>query len=717
MEEERPPAATPSAETEPPSGPSSDAAPAQATSPAGAVNPVRTHFSTSLRRSRLRKALIRGEHRIPLAILFSGLVLTGIVAEQTRRHGQELHEQIERTLLGDVSEAIAVKLNKVVDLTSGMAGLFNAENKVTREQYREYYETIKRDGDNLAGIQGLGFSRFVTAADWQTLTGEVRAEGFPSFSIRPAGPRAQGSAIVYLEPFDLRNQRAFGFDMYSEPTRRMAMDRAAQSGLPSMSGKVRLVQERNTGVQPGVLIYVPIFHKGIEVIPRTPAEYNKALLGWAYSPIRIGDLIRAALDSVTNPDLEDSAVLLHDGGVPNSGSVLYDNKHLLANDNLTDPQYQPIEVAGRTLLVGIQLTRRQIGPNGYSHQVTLVLLIGALGSIIAAQVASTLVTNHYSTREALKQAERANRERALAATVFEASPQAIVVTDAQGRVLSANQSFSRITGYSNPEILGRSLSLLKSGRHDREFYVDLWQSVEERGHWQGEIWNRLHDGEIRPHELSITAVRDADLKVTHYVGMLQDISERHRAQQVIRHQATHDTLTDLPLRAMLMERLNEALEKAERDCGHVGLLFIDLNGFKAVNDVHGHGVGDQLLKQVSQRLRSGFRGNDLVARLGGDEFVVLLPETSNLEEALICASKVQALILSCSQDFTLPIQVSGSIGVAISPEHGITAGQLLSSADAAMYRAKQAGGHQIVVANLGEVIALNTRSTDLSQGG
>ena len=348
---------------------------------------------------------------------------------------------------------------------------------------------------------------------------------------------------------------------------------------------------------------------------------------------------------------------------------------------------------------------------------TLVLLLGALGSTIAAQVASTLVSNHLSTREALKQAERANRERALAATVFEASPQAIVVTDAHGRVLSANHGFSRITGYSNPEILGRSLSLLKSGRHEREFYADLWKAVEDRGNWQGEIWNRLRDGEIRPHELSITAVRDSSLQITHYVGMLQDISERHQAQQVIRHQATHDTLTDLPLRALLMERLNEALVKAERDCNHVGLLFIDLNGFKAVNDVHGHGVGDQLLKQVGQRLRSGFRGDDLVARLGGDEFVVLLPQASDLEEVLICANKVQSLILSCNQDFELPIQVSGSIGVALSPEHGVTAGQLLSSADAAMYRAKQGGGQQIVVANLGEVIALNTRSSDLSQGG
>ena len=303
------------------------------------------------RRSRLRRALIRREQRIPFAVLLSGLILTGIVADQTRRHGQELHEQIERTLLGDVSDAIAAKLRKDVDLINGLAGLFNAENSVNRQQFRDYYDTIERDNDNLAGIQGIGFSRFITAADWQSLINLVRGEGFPTFTIRPPGPRPQGSAILYLEPFDLRNQRAFGFDMYSEPTRRQAMDRAAQTGLPSMSGKVRLVQERNTGVQPGLLIYVPIYRKGTEVTPRSPADYGATLLGWAYSPIRIGDLVQASMASVNNPDLAGSAVLLHDGSTPSSSNLLFDNLHLLANHNLTDPQYQPIQVAGRTLLV------------------------------------------------------------------------------------------------------------------------------------------------------------------------------------------------------------------------------------------------------------------------------------------------------------------------------------------------------------------------------
>ena len=660
----------------------------------------------------LRQLLVSREHRLPLAVLLAGLLLTGVVADQTRRHGKELHEQLERTLLGDVSEAIAAKLRKDIDTISGVAGMFNADNSVSREQFRRYYETLRREDDSLNGIQGIGFSRFLQPQEWQPLIAKVRAEGFPDFTIQPPGPRAIGSSIEYIEPFDLRNQRAFGFDMYSEPTRRMAMDRAALTGLPSMSARVRLKQERSTGVQQGVLIYVPIYRKGTQVTPSSPQEYGNTLLGWAYSPLRTKDLIATSLADVRNPDLADSAVLVHDGSTANDANLLFDNKQLREQHNLTDPQYQPIEIGGRTWLVGIQLSRRLIGPNGYSSQVTLVLLLGALGSTLAAQLVTTLVGNHQSTLAALAKAEEANRERALASTVFEASPHAIVITDAQGRVLSANQSFSRITGYSSPEIVGRTLSLLKSGRHDSDFYAQLWTDVQERGHWQGEIWNRLHDGEICPHELSITAVRDQQLAVTHYVGMLQDISERHQAQQMIRHQALHDALTDLPSRAMLMQRLNEALIEAEQRCGHVGLLFLDLNEFKPLNDQFGHAMGDQLLKRVASSLRGGFRGEDLVVRLGGDEFVVLLPRASNLEEVEACALKVKQLISSCNEGFEVPIRIGASIGISLSPEHGITAGQLLSAADAAMYRAKQGEGDGIAVASNADVIKLNSRASD-----
>jgi diguanylate cyclase (GGDEF)-like protein/PAS domain S-box-containing protein len=639
-------------------------------------------------------------------VLVLGLGLTAAVAEQTRRLGQQNHEQIERALLDDVADAIEMKLKEVIDTVNGVAGLFNASATVDRGEFSTYYETLRREENSLAGIQGIGFSRFLTAAEWPSLTAATRAEGFPDFTIRPAGPRPYASAIVFLEPFDLRNQRAFGFDMYSEPIRRQAMDRAAQTGLASLSGRVRLVQERNTDVQAGVLIYLPVYRSGTPTTPRSAAQYGTRMLGWAYAPIRVGDLVQAALRTINNPDLAGSAVLVHDGLRPSRVSLLFDSQQLVGRGELTDPQYQTIELAGRTWLIGIQLSRQLIGPSGWSNQVLLVLLLGSMGTVIASLLTAMLMANHLRTRQALAEAEKANQERALAATVFEASPEAIVVTDPHGRVLSANQSFARITGYAGAEILGRNLNLLKSGRHEDAFYASLWKDARERGFWQGEIWNRLRSGEIRRHELSVTAVHDADLLISHFVGMLQDITDRHHAHEVVRHRALHDELTGLPSRAMLLEKLNAALALAERQGGHVGLLFLDLDGFKPVNDRYGHAAGDRVLRLVGQRLRAAIHAEDLVARLGGDEFVVLVPRSGTLEELSAFASKIQSVIHGCGGEFETPIAISASIGVARSPDHGITAGQLLSAADQAMYRSKQAAGQCTAVAS----------SVDLARG-
>ncbi|MFM7313853.1 MAG: CHASE domain-containing protein [Cyanobium sp.] len=646
----------------------------------------------------LRQQLIGRQIRLPVLVLVIGLLLTAAVAEQTRRLGQQSHERIEQALLDDVADAIEVKLKEDIDVISGVAGLFNASREVSRVEFRKYFDTLRRDEGSMAGIQGIGFTRFVPAERWQSVIDGVRAEGFETFTIRPPGPRPLGSAILYLEPFDLRNQRAFGFDMYSQITRRQAMDRAAQTGMPSMSGRVRLLQERSTGVQAGVLIYVPIYRKGTLTPPSDPSQYRESMVGWSYSPIRVGDLVSAALRKINNTDLRDSGVLVHDGAAASSATLMFDSQGLQSAGKLTHPQYQPINVGGRTWLIGIQLSQQLVGPTGMSNQVVLVLVLGSMGTTIASLLTTLLVQNHLATRAALALAEKANEERMLSATVFEASPQAIVVTDAAGRVLSANQSFARITGYAGPEILGRSLSVLKSGRHDSDFYARLWEDVHDRGFWQGEIWNRLRSGEIRPHELSITAVRDQQLEITHYVGMLQDISERHRDQEVVRHRALHDDLTGLPSRPLLLERINSSLALAAHDCGHVGLLFLDLNGFKPVNDQYGHATGDRVLRLVAQRLRASTHSQDLVARLGGDEFVVLVPRAASIEELHACAQKIRAMIRGCMDEFDIPIDIGASIGIAISPDHGITPSQLLVSADQAMYRAKKGEGNGICVA-------------------
>jgi len=638
----------------------------------------------------LRRRLVAGEQQLPLIVLLVGLAITAAVSEQNRRLNQQAHERIEAALMGDVSDAIAVRLNKAVDMISGVAGLIHAEPGLNRQQFFKYYRTLNQEGDGLDGLQDIGFSAYVAADQRQALIARIRAEGQQDFSIHPSAERANASAIIYLEPFNLRNRRAYGYDMYSEPTLRSAMDLAAATGVPAMSGKVRLVQERHTGAQPGVLIYAPVYRGDPIDLPQNPRDYRKELLGWAYAPIRVGNLVEASLRTVHNQDLDGSAVLVYDGPRAGKHTLLFDNQQLHGSDRLTDPQYKRIEVAGHPWLIGIQLSRALEAPSGLSPNLLLLAVVGCLASTVAAMGTRLLVDNHLATRSALQLAEKANNERALATVVFETSPQGIVVTNDRGEVISANQSFARITGFSAAEVMGRTLSLLKSGRHEPQFYADLWQQVKDRGSWQGEIWNRLRNGDVRRHELSITTVNNQNLQTTNYVGMLQDVSERHYSQEKIRHKALHDQLTGLPNRGLLMEMADQALAKADQHPDrHVAVLFLDLNGFKPVNDLYGHAFGDEVLKLVARRLRGAIRTDELLSRLGGDEFVVLVPNASNLEDLQSFAGKLQQVVAGSNEEAAQPINLSVSIGIARSPDHGVTADQLLSAADYAMYRAKQ----------------------------
>jgi diguanylate cyclase (GGDEF)-like protein/PAS domain S-box-containing protein len=647
---------------------------------------------------RVLRRLLAEERHLPWLVLLLGLLITAGVCEQNRRLGQQAHTRIERALMDDVADAITTKLQQDIEIVSGVAGLFSASPRVSREDFRRYYQSLNREENSLDGIQGIGFTKLLTPANWKPLEAEVRREGFSDFRIRPAGVRAIGSTILYLEPFNLRNQRAFGFDMYSESVRREAMDRAALSGMAALSGKVRLLQETSSGIQAGVLIYVPIYSRANRTVPTAPADYPETLVGWAYSPIRVGDLVGAALRTVNNHDLPGSAVLVYEGAGFRGDQLMFDNQGLHGTPLLTDPQYQRIDIGGRIWMIGIQLNRSQIGPSGITPSLWVLGVFGAMASALAAMVTQFLVTNHARTRAALATAEQARSEQALAAVVFEASPQAIVVTDPQGQVISANQSFARITGYTGAEILGRTLNLLKSGRHEPSFYKDLWRTVQERGFWQGEIWNRLRSGEIRRHELSITTVRNQQLEVSHYMGMIQDVSERHQAHERIRHRSLHDQLTGLANRSLLMELADRALALAERNHYAVGLLFLDLDGFKPINDRYGHALGDRVLQMVARLVLGALRTSDTLARLGGDEFVVMVPKSDGEENLRILAHRIQTAVAAVNDEVREPIALSVSIGIAYSPVHGITVGQLMAAADAAMYDAKRITKDRVQVA-------------------
>lgn len=291
----------------------------------------------------------------------------------------------------------------------------------------------------------------------------------------------------------------------------------------------------------------------------------------------------------------------------------------------------------------------------------------------------------------LTEQERNENLARIARRIFEHTAEGIMITDADNRIVDVNQSLVDMTGYSRDELLGQYPSLQKSGRQDAAFYAGMWQEIRIRGKWSGELWNRRADGSIYPVRLSISTIFDRKGELDGYFGIFQDITEEKNAERDLHQLAYHDSMTGLYNRTEFMRRVNEALHRGRRYGERFGLLFIDLDLFKEVNDTYGHGVGDQLLCQVATRLKSCLRESDSAFRLGGDEFTVLLPQPENSEALAAVANK---LIERLKQPFRIEgheVHIGSSIGIVSYPQDGEDQDTLLGHADVAMYFAKEQG--------------------------
>lgn len=298
-----------------------------------------------------------------------------------------------------------------------------------------------------------------------------------------------------------------------------------------------------------------------------------------------------------------------------------------------------------------------------------------------------------------QQWQEAQTELRIATIAFE-SQEGIFVTDAHNVIERVNRAFTQITGYSAQEAIGKTPSLLSSGKHGPEFYRSMHTALARQGCWQGEIWNRRKNGVIFPEWLIVTAVINDKGKVTHYVGTLTDISQRKAAEEEIRHLAYYDALTQLPNRRLLLDRLQQAMLTSRRSQRQVALMFIDLDHFKLVNDVLGHRQGDLWLQDVAQCLTRTVRQGDTVARLGGDEFVVVLEELSRhpaeaATQAEGVAEKILAALNRPLRYAGHDIQSSCSIGVVLFTDPHASAEDLMKHADLAMYQAKEAGRNTV----------------------
>lgn len=279
----------------------------------------------------------------------------------------------------------------------------------------------------------------------------------------------------------------------------------------------------------------------------------------------------------------------------------------------------------------------------------------------------------------------------LTAAVFESTSEGILITDADGKIIRVNRSFTQMTGYSAEDAVGQTPRLLHSGRHDEAFYAEMWRSLAEEGRWEGEIWNRNKSGRVFPELLTINAIVGPDGEPSHYVAVFADITARKQTEERLLHLAHHDPLTGLGNRTLLHERMQQALVRAAREQTCFGVLFIDLDDFKTINDTLGHDAGDELLVLVAVRIGRLLHETDTLVRHGGDEFVILAEGCRGHGAA---GAGARRILRALSEPFVLSareVYVSASIGVAIFPDDGRTSADLLKNADAAMYRAKSEG--------------------------
>lgn len=323
-----------------------------------------------------------------------------------------------------------------------------------------------------------------------------------------------------------------------------------------------------------------------------------------------------------------------------------------------------------------------------------------------------------------KQAEAAllEKTRALArtnakleqlATVFSHAREGVMITAPDGTILDVNEAFTRITTYSRDEALGHTPRLLKSGHQPREFYEAMWNALLQDGHWSGEVWNRRKDGSLYAELLTISAVREPDGRTQHFVALFTDISAQKAHQQQLEYIARYDALTGLPNRMLLADRLHQAITQARRRGQPLAVAYIDLDGFKAVNDTHGHAAGDQLLTTLARRMRRSLREGDTIARLGGDEFVAVLADLPDRETGMTLVERLLQAATEVVHHAGHPLQVSASIGVAYHlPGNEHDADLLLRQADQAMYQAKQAGKNRAQVFTADNSTGNGTRASN-----
>lgn len=761
-------------------------------------------------RRRLRKRLTDLFHNEVTAwVVLAGSLIITIFGWYIAFHDVERRAS-DRFLaeVEDVRQRIFKRLLDYEQVLRGGTALFESYGRQpTREEWKRYVSALDLR-THFPGVQGIGYAVMLAPAELPGHLETVRAQGFPGYRVRPEGERDAYSAVVYLEPFDWRNRRAFGYDMFSDPMRRTAMEQARDTGKSAVSAMVTL-QETGLRAGPGFLVYLPVYRRGMPV--ETVDQRQAALAGFVYSPVRAEALMGDMLDSQL-PDLgfalydgparPDALLYRSDADTPSRqgahrltttlalpGRTWTAEFHSRPSFDAAVASVHPQLIAFGGMTVDVLLfsiiwflagERRRVESrveamtgelSAYAHRMELAQQSAEIGTwdlnlqdgtlywdpsmlslygVIPENFGGTFedwarriapgdlkrVRNELERAVAgekpfhtqfrivcpdgrmraleahglvqhdgdgrpvrvtginrdITQRRTQEEQLRLAASVFDHAHEGIAITDADERIIAVNPTFTEVTGYTRDEVIGCSPRVLKSGRHDAAFYAEMWARLNSDGYWRGEIWNRRKDGTEYPELLTISAVRRPGGDVSHYVGVFSDISALKEHQFRLEQLAHFDALTQLPNRVLLADRMCQAMALARRNGTLLAVCYLDLDGFKPINDQYGHEFGDRLLVMVAERLAGHLRESDSAARLGGDEFALLLNGLQSRDE---CNRAIERLLQALSEPYRLgkarSIVISASVGITLYPDDNVDADTLLRHADQAMYLAKQSG--------------------------
>ncbi|MFZ5593501.1 MAG: bifunctional diguanylate cyclase/phosphodiesterase [Pseudomonadota bacterium] len=639
----------------------------------------------------------QGAHlRQTLPVLLSGLLLTGLFWYfMSSRVDQELRSGFEAEAEAGMAE-ITQLMRIYMEALHGVASLYAASEKVTRAEFRSYVERLNIE-KRYPGIKALEFARRVpeeAKADYERRVRQdtsLESAGYPHFAIFPVGHRPEHVVVEYVEPMR-GNETALGYDLASETMRRQAVELARDSGEPTASAPIDLVQ----GTGKGLLFIIPIYRNGAPTL--TLEQRREAFLGVVAAVFNTASLMAGALQPATRQKL---AFSIFDTGTsrvrPSPAIPIYDSMRSSGIFNhppaTTLRKEAMLDVGGRRWRIDITALPT---PGGGQRQALpmFILLGGGVISLLLFGIASSLAARRTALRQADTLAARL-RDRdetlRLAAKVFDNSSEGIVFTDVHANIVAVNKAYTKITGYSESEILGQNPRLLQSHWQDPMFYEAMWRELQSKGHWEGEILDRRKDGPLYVQWLTIDASHDEQGQITHYIGICTDTTEHKKAQEHIQRLSYHDPLTGLPNRLLLQDRIGLAIAEAQRNNTTVAVLFLDLDRFKTINDSLGHLVGDKLLQQMAQRLSACLHEAATVSRIGGDEYVIVLP---NISETSVVADTAHNLLTAVSAPLAVEGQtfhVSASIGISLYPGDGQDVQTLMKYADTAMYHAKENG--------------------------